>query len=410
MKRIFVGLFLLVAACKGKDKGKPDESAKSAASSVDAAAAKAAAAVDAATGKAGDKPALTAAQRKQYRKHLHAGRKLGGDKKWGEAVVELQAALTVIPDDPRASAELGWAAFQAGDYVIAKKANAVAVRSAGDPKVRAQALYNLGRVAEATGDKDAATRLYTESLALRPNKTVEARLKGLGAPLVSAAPADEFPCRVAVPTAEAQCDCLAKNAPTDFVADDAEPECELESTDGPADLEIARVDLDNVNAEYYLLLETPKGWVTIEHLGYLYEGGMMGVSGEWEIPPITEQSVGGHRVVTVTTIEHHHDHDLGIDEEEDLDTTTETLCVLGDAPACPMSVPTRTVYVRDRMGMMDDSEIDAEAKSLMTPGLPIREEVELELKVGDDGVATVVLKKGSATEYTKSFLGPHKLW
>jgi TolA-binding protein len=46
---------------------------------------------------------------------------------------------------------LGWAAFQAGDYDKAREANASAIRAASGRAVKAASLYNLGRVAEATG-------------------------------------------------------------------------------------------------------------------------------------------------------------------------------------------------------------------------------------------------------------------
>ncbi|HVV81436.1 MAG TPA: tetratricopeptide repeat protein, partial [Kofleriaceae bacterium] len=356
-------------------------------------------------------PALTAAQRKEYRKHLAQGRKLGGAKAWGDAVAELQQCLKVIPGDARANGELGWAAFQAGDYDTARKANTAAVQAAGDNKVKASSLYNLGRVAEATNDKEAAARFYTQSLLLRPNKTVSDRLTALGKapPAAGASPAAELPCQKPAADTGALCACLAGQK-YDFMDDDAQPTCSLDDGPHPADLAIAQVDIDFGNAELFLLWHGPSGWVVLDDLGYLYKGGMMGVTGEMELGPITDEQVGGHRVVTVTMTEHHHDTDLGIDEEEELDTTTETVCVLGAAPHCPLAVPVHVTYTRDRLGMMDDSEIDAEAKAMMTPGLPIHEETTVDVTIGDDGVAKVVLGKGSSTDDVKALLGPHALW
>jgi tetratricopeptide (TPR) repeat protein len=82
--------------------------------------------------------------------------------------------------DARALSELGWAAFKAGDYDRALSANRDSVKAATEPRVKAASLYNLGRVAEACGDKPAAVGYYLQSIRLRPNDAVAARLKALG--------------------------------------------------------------------------------------------------------------------------------------------------------------------------------------------------------------------------------------
>jgi hypothetical protein len=229
----------------------------------------------------------------------------------------------------------------------------------------------------------------------------------VAAPAAGGAPP---PCAEGRPQPEDVCGCLAQLSLEDS-APDSPPTCELETgVGGPGDLAIARVDLDYSESNYYTLAKGPKGWVTIDALGYLYRGGVFGVSGEWETPTITEETVGGHRVVRITTVETHTDSDQGIDEIEQLDTTTVTFCVLGDKPACPLSVPTHVTYERDRIGMMEDEELDAETKAMMTPKLPIHEEQVLDVSVADDGTATVVLKKGKSDSDLKPLLGPHPLW
>lgn len=422
---------MALAACGGKKKDDapaaknkpPAGSGAVAAGSGSAAAGSGSVAAGSGAGSASTKPGkaapkvepikLTPEQRKEYRAHLSKGRKLGGKKAWGEAVTEFQACLKIIPNDARASGELGWAAFQAGDYDTARKANTVAVQRAGDRNVKASSLYNLGRVAEATGDKEAAGRFYVDSLALRPNKTVSERLAALGktAPAAGASSTEAPPCATPVADIDAACACLVKQ-PFDFMDEGAAPECNPIEAKQPDDLAIVQVDIDWGNAELFLLWKGPKGWVVISDLGYLYKGGAFGVSGEMELDGVEDRTIAGHRVVTLTMTEHHHDSDMGIDEEEDLDTTTKTVCVLdaGAPPRCPLSVPTRISYVRDRMGIMEDGELDEDSKALLTPGLPIKREVSLDLTIGDDGVAKVVLAKGSAGDDVKSVLGPHKLW
>jgi hypothetical protein len=409
MRRL-IAVALLLMACKGKGKA-PDEVV---AEGTPPATAKQPAALDAGAAKAVAppvEPGLSKEQRKAYRKHLSRGRKLGGEKKWGEAVVELQAALEVIPDDPRASSELGWAAFQAGDYVTARRANSLAARASGDVEVKASALYNLGRLAEATSDRDAAVAYYRDSLALRPSKTVEARLASLGTPLAATnAAAQPLWCSDGMADADAVCACLAKQE-FDYLDPDPSRTCELDAdVVAPADVAIARVQVAMGEYAFYLLYKGPTGWVTIADLGYLYEGGAMGILAEWDTPKIVDDTKGGHRLLRVTTVERRHDSDMGLDEEEQRDTTTETFCVLGEAPTCPLQVPVHLTYERTRIGNMDDSEIDADAKGLMTPGLPIKDETVLDVTVASDGTATVVLKKGQVDGGMKPLLGPHELW
>ena len=185
-------------------------------------------------------PAVTQAARKEYRRRLSTGRKLARARKWGEATVELEAALAAIPMDGRALSELGWAAFQAGDHARARKASADAVRVTSEPALKAASLYNLGRIAEAQGDATSAARSYTESLALRPSKTVVARLTALGGKPPAPGAAPEQPC--ATPTSrEAVCDCLvADESPNE---EGETPSCELlKDVARPAGIAIARVD------------------------------------------------------------------------------------------------------------------------------------------------------------------------
>lgn len=112
---------------------------------------------------------------------LKRGRRFAGEHKWGDAVRAFEAALKSVPASREALTDLGFAAFQAGDFGKAWAADQRALMLTTKPDERAVILYNQGRVSEARGDKAVAQQRYSESLALRPNTTVEARLKALGA-------------------------------------------------------------------------------------------------------------------------------------------------------------------------------------------------------------------------------------
>lgn len=99
-----------------------------------------------------------------------------------DALTAFDAALAVRPNDPNALLEAGWAAFKAGDKERARQSTTAAIAHAVEAKKKAAALYNLGRIQEDAGQKDEAIASYKQSLQLRPNATVEARLKTLESP------------------------------------------------------------------------------------------------------------------------------------------------------------------------------------------------------------------------------------
>src|SRR4051812_33150108 len=119
---------------------------------------------------------ITKAEQRRYRAALRAGRSKLKKKDAKGAVASFEAALVAVPDDARALSELGFAAFLAGDLVKARQATERSIAAAGDPKLRAASMYNLGRILEAQGKKDDAVEIYRRSLALRPNAIVRDRL------------------------------------------------------------------------------------------------------------------------------------------------------------------------------------------------------------------------------------------
>lgn len=176
-----VWLALALAACGGKKEapaGKSPAAPPATAGSASAPPAAGSAAPGSAAGSAG---ATTSAPRDKgpmppaYREALARGRKQTSDKQYVEAAASFRAALAAVPDDPRALSELSWALFLGKELAAAREAAEAGVKL-GRNNVKAASLYNLGRILEAQGAVPEAANAYRESLALRPNATVAARL------------------------------------------------------------------------------------------------------------------------------------------------------------------------------------------------------------------------------------------
>ncbi|NVB39573.1 tetratricopeptide repeat protein [Pseudenhygromyxa sp. WMMC2535] len=110
---------------------------------------------------------------------LDEGRKLSKQGNHAAAQTKLREALTLHPGHGGALGELGWSAFQAGDLALAERSTLAALNDADDNRRRAALLYNLGRIQQARGQEDDAASYYRDSLALRPNATVETQLAAL---------------------------------------------------------------------------------------------------------------------------------------------------------------------------------------------------------------------------------------
>lgn len=346
-------------------------------------------------------PTITKEQRAEYHAHLEQGRKLSKAGDWAEAIEELEAALEVIPGDDRVMGELSWAAFSSGDHAKAREMGRAAALAATKPKVKAAALYNLGRAEEASGRLAEAKAAYAESIKLRPNKTVADRLAAVGKSVP--AEAETFPC--ATPQTEPQvCACLMKTV------DDPEapPECALEPT-GNKDLKIATFATSGVGEQSVMIVaREPKGWAVVAQLADVYSPGMMGISEELTLGKVVSRTLGTRTIVEVTAHKSRSDSDLGIDEIESEETEMLVVCVMGDATTptkCPLDLVTHYVYERDSMGMAgEDEEID---KDMQTPGLPIREETRIFVEYTDDGIAKL---RADVGKVDADALGDRKLW
>lgn len=411
MRRLAPAL-LLVVACKGGEKKEGAEAAKSAPVPVATAGNDAAGPVKPPERAKRPEP-IPPEKRREYLKHLRAGRAHAKGKRWGEAVTEFEAALAAVPLDDRALSELGWAAFQAGDHEKAEKANADSVRVSSQPDLKAASLYNLGRVAEERGDRDRAAALYADSLVLRPSKAVVKRLVALGKPApkpdATSVRGEETPCTAPVEGPDLVCDCLKK---MEAFEEDFAIECTIGSVGDADDLRMASVTVGLGSHEFFLAQKGDKGWRVIGELGDLYEGGVAGVFNEREEVKAEEKTIGGARILWYEWREIGHDSDMGIDEEDSHEHVTVALAVLGGAkeePGVRMHIPLVRVYDRDRMGLAEERDL-ADMKDLQTPGLPIHREARLKVDIGEDGMVKVVLVRGKADDDTKAFLGSRRLF
>jgi tetratricopeptide (TPR) repeat protein len=330
--------------------------------------------------------------KRTYRAHLRVGRTHVAAHRYGEAVREFEAALAIIPMDGQALSELGWAAYLAGDYDKARVANTDSVRVASHPVVKAASLYNLGRVAEASGDKDEAARHYRESLLNRPSEAVAARLAALGQepPAPGSGAMTELPCPTPLPSAEKVCDCLSRR-------------CTLEKEGFPPDVRVARAATATAREfNFYLVHKVASGWLPIGRLGHLYEGGAAGVENSMWVRKMEWRSLGGHRVLRVETVSKGSDAEVGLDELSTHEVVEATVCVLNAAPTCPLQVPIRVFRTREKSGKG--------AADLDSDGLPERQDLRLRLELSESGSASLVLESGKADETLTRLLGQHQLW
>jgi tetratricopeptide (TPR) repeat protein len=126
-----------------------------------------------------------------WNEHLARGRVHAKAKRWPQAIAELEAALAAKPDSVAVAAELGWALFQSQAYERAAAVMAPFEAAASSPQ-HAALYYNVGRVAEARGDLEAAKQAYRRSLNQRENPSVRARLRALELPRSAGAAAGPF--------------------------------------------------------------------------------------------------------------------------------------------------------------------------------------------------------------------------
>jgi hypothetical protein len=366
-------------------------------------------------------PTISPEARRSYARHLAKGRALAAEQKWGEASAMLEKALVDVPGDPRALTELGFTLLRAGDVPKARSISKKAVARAQEPKLKASALYNLGRAEEAMGHAGDASKAYVASLALRPNDVVQKQLDGLSksAPSPggssSANAPEPLPCQAAQPLDELTA-CLGKAAWVVEETDAPEPrKPELVATEGDmvALAKKVRIVSAPVNAfedDFFLVASDVRGWSVVARLGHTFNPGAFGIHEDFVASKAEVRSIKGSSVLWLETTHGRGDSDMGIDEMESSDERAVTLCLLADEKrrqtTCPIARPLSSSYKRELMGLGD---VDEETKKLQTPGLPIVKETTFAVTLDADGTVTTKLVKGVADEADRRRLGTAKL-
>jgi hypothetical protein len=368
----------------------------------------------------GTAPAITKAARVQFRRQFLRGRKLSAQKRWGEAVVAFEAALQAVPMNEQALTDLGWAAFQAGDLAKARAADQNAVRATTQPALRAAALYNLGRVEEAQGDRSAAARSYQQSLALRSHPAVEARLAAFGEARTPARPESPLSVRLSgcwakgALTLEAVCACLAREEVDDqeLKQQPASELCQVTTAEKlPDTMRVATLQTSTTNeATDFLVVREGKGWRVMVPLGGTYNPGIAGISEELAVTAVSQGKVGGRAYVRIETSHHRYDSDMGIDEAESSGTASVMLLFPARKPEeRPVAVQFPVRYRYERYRLETEEVDDPELRAMQTKGLPISEETVLDAKLGDDGKLRIRLVRGKADGEMREILGEHAL-
>lgn len=117
--------------------------------------------------------------RQQARAKLDEGRRLTRSGDYDQAIARLDAAIGLDPKLSRAWSERGYAKLLKGDLAGAKADLEAALPLDEGAAYRAAVHYNLGQLAERSGDPKAAQAAYEASLALRDNETVRKALAKL---------------------------------------------------------------------------------------------------------------------------------------------------------------------------------------------------------------------------------------
>lgn len=344
-------------------------------------------------------PTYTAEQQATYRTYLRKGRKYAKTRHYGEASRALEKALEAMPTGARALSELGWAAFQTGDYARARMANQDAIRWARDPALAAASMYNLGRLAEAVGDREEAARQYQKSLSLRPNDAVQKRLNALSQAPETTPPPERAMCGP-FKDIDALCRCVAEQRGTRRT--DKPLSCQRESRDIPG-VELLFVG-DDAEEWVYLIHRKTGGWSAVAVLGYVFDAADTGVHEELEIARFEIRKIQEREVLWVETVQTRTQEANDERQAESSGVHSLVLCPFVESDsvrsiACPLEIPLTDRYERKPGAALKGKRA--------TPVSTVR---ELSVEVRDDGTVKVVLVRGEKNDAIAPLLGEHRLW
>lgn len=332
---------------------------------------------------AGFDKTAAAGQAQRFRDQLAAGRKAVKDKQYAAGVAAFTAALKVDPNHPSALAELGWAAYLAGDLATARRHTEQAIASHAPDNTRGAALYNLGRILEDSNDKDAAAVAYQRSLQLRPNNVVTQRLAALtsaGAdttrhdcdlvPQKGPPPADLCAAFVAAqPRDETitrrECD-PQDSEPGEVVVDAAgtpaggDPTTKIVHT-LPDGLRVAHFRVQNwleaggSSDEVHLAVLHADRWYTTR-LGEAHNPGLGYIGASFDVDKLElhDAVTGGRPELVITMSAEYHDGDYSENTTEG--TSRRDVAVLGLDGDTPRWLGTFTVHTAEDTGPMIDGE------------------------------------------------------
>jgi hypothetical protein len=308
-------------------------------------------------------PSLDDTKRKAYLKALEAARTLHRKKDYAGAVKGFQKALEIMPDDARALSELGWSAFNDKQLGLAETSLKKAIERTSDAQLRGSTLYNLGRVHEEEGDKPRAIEDYQDSLRLRPNAVVLARLATL-APDAAKAFEIVTPTKALGPFPDLAAACAGvvqsitaadktlvvtcdPNATTGSFFEGAVEAVELAAPWAGARIVTTCQDAISTCAEggVHLALQTKSDgkWWIAPNIESAYNPGAFGIyeGVTGEKIEVKDRVVGGAPEVVVQLRHERSDSDLGWNEVESDTTESMILCGLGpsNAPTCTGAIP-----------------------------------------------------------------------
>jgi tetratricopeptide (TPR) repeat protein len=297
--------------------------------------------------------------RKRLLALLNEGREATKKGDYPAGMAKYREALEIDASDVSALAELGWAAFQAGDLELAHRTTTQALKFVRDDKQRGMILYNLGRIAEAREELAAAIEHYEASLVARPgNQTVQTHLDAVKAKLASASsPSAEQPglevlARDLVDLTAA-CKIIEEQRCEDFTMDESDPcTCDPEPQATPgADQSWGLLQLggdESMQAAWFPVVQTDKGWTVFAEVLYTYNPGAFGIFEEAELGASTVEPLLAKGTQLVMRVEKSRmDRDMGLNEIESEDYKAMIICARHETGAY-CARPLITAYSRSR--------------------------------------------------------------
>lgn len=414
--RLSSGLLVIALGCTAT--APPPPPAATAPAPVPAAAPLAPAAPAAA--KKGPVDTLGKEARASYRAALVEGRALHHKGDYRAAIAAFERALAIDPDDPRALAELGWAAFFVPDLDLAEAKTRAALDRTVEAKGKGAALYNLGRIAEQRGKTAEAIALYQQSLRERPNGTVRDRLATLD---LAAATAHDVltPVTLRGPFTTLKEYC-AGHTTHDGATIPCDPDAAFPSEvyEGPTAIPRGEgpilearvlwapgVAAPSTEAEVLVMLaiRTEKGWFVSPTVADVYNPGAFGIHGSMTARSLelADLVAGGAPELSYRFVSNHYDSDMGINEYDDTSETSLVICGIGASgkPSCTGAIPQEFRSERAIL-FPEDDEPGAKHEGLYETHYALR------TTIAADGTITIA-SDDAVTDTVRPLLGARRL-